>query len=293
MCHEICHFSYNDYTLYDNIKSIPNYHNKMMSAFDTQQLLHQLRSLDPFSSGPKNADGLVVLPYEDRTLLFQYLEHEQWNDAITRAKSNPEEAQAWQEKVIDKQKAIKRCLLPLHAALNLDAPRPVLLAVLEAYPGALQCQNDFGQLPLHLAMKKEVFDLELVDAFLLVYPNGCQVPDQNGHLAVSLHDKNPTKLFRSIEQRQWDNAVRQVGSYPQEAKVWTFRREDQSPKLRWTLSPLHAAIIYAAPDKVVKAILEAFPEAASKKDDEGTFILFYILFVVPTLTIYDCKSLYL
>jgi hypothetical protein len=43
----------------------------------------------------------------------------------------------------------------------------------------------------------------------------------------------------------------------------------QPPKLRWRLLPLHAAIIFKAPESIIQTLLTAFPRACCYKDDQG------------------------
>ena len=209
----------------------------------------------------------VELPYEKRSALFKALEYEDWDTALKRANSNPEEAQVWIEKTIP-EKNIRRCLLPLHAALNLNAPKNVIFAILNAYRGAVKCQDDKEFLPLHLAMKKEEHDQDVVTALLLLNLDGCMVKDSEGQIAVSVYGKNTTQLYQYIETKKWDDVLRRIQWSKQEVSKWVFRLE-KNGSLRWKLLPLHAAIIYSAPMKVIQALLDIFPEAANRKDDAG------------------------
>jgi len=81
-------------------------------------------------------------------------------------------------------------------------------------------------------------------------------------------DKDPSKLYLSIQQRKWDDATSRAEAYPEECKTWVSRFED-SGKLRWRLLPLHAAIIFKAPEGTIQALLLSYPRAAKHKDDQG------------------------
>lgn len=81
-------------------------------------------------------------------------------------------------------------------------------------------------------------------------------------------DKDPTKLYLSIQRKQWEEAISSAKSYPQESKIWVSRYEDTG-KLRWRLLPLHAAIIFKATEETVEALLFSYPRASRHKDDQG------------------------
>jgi len=81
-------------------------------------------------------------------------------------------------------------------------------------------------------------------------------------------DKNPTKLYLLIQDKKWDEAARRSSESPPEAYTWVSRRE-RDGKLRWRLLPLHAAIIFKAPERLVEALLCAYPPGAQCKDDQG------------------------
>ena len=82
------------------------------------------------------------------------------------------------------------------------------------------------------------------------------------------YDKNPTKIFLSLQKKEWDASIRRAEEDTVEARTWVSRREAQG-NLRWRLLPLHAAIIFKAPENVVEALLAAFPKGAQSKDDQG------------------------
>jgi len=112
------------------------------------------------------------------------------------------------------------------------------------------------------------------------------------------YDENPTRLFMYLQQRAWGLALPQLQSYPDEAKVWVYRKAkpekapnvkeadskalvvqhnslvvhdgNEQPKFRWKLLPLHAAIVLGAPTEIIQDIVRAYPNAAKKTDERGS-----------------------
>jgi hypothetical protein len=81
-------------------------------------------------------------------------------------------------------------------------------------------------------------------------------------------DKNPSPLYLSIQNKKWEEAISRAESCPGECKTWTSRKEDDG-KLRWRLLPLHAAVIFKAPEALIQTLLVLYPRAARLKDDQG------------------------
>lgn len=81
-------------------------------------------------------------------------------------------------------------------------------------------------------------------------------------------DKNPTVLFALLQKKEWEAAIERAGSNSDEASVWVSRKEKDG-RLRWRLLPIHAAIVFKAPENVIEALLKAFPKGAETKDDQG------------------------
>ena len=81
-------------------------------------------------------------------------------------------------------------------------------------------------------------------------------------------DKDPTALYLATQQKDWEVALARAIEAPDEASIWVSRKESNG-KLRWRLLPLHAAIIFKAPESVVEAFLSAYPKGAECKDDQG------------------------
>lgn len=84
------------------------------------------------------------------------------------------------------------------------------------------------------------------------------------------YDKNPTDLYSAIERKEWEHAVDIIHSESAEeqAATWVVRKEVNG-KLRWRLLPLHAAVMFRCPLKLVEMLLADYPAAAQSKDDQG------------------------
>lgn len=99
-------------------------------------------------------------------------------------------------------------------------------------------------------------------------------PPSQPPLSLSLlecdYDLNPSVLYQAIEAKQWSYAIDVFDKDEQEdqASTWVVRKETNG-KLRWRLLPLHAAVVFGAPLKLVELLLADFPMAAQCKDDQG------------------------
>lgn len=75
-------------------------------------------------------------------------------------------------------------------------------------------------------------------------------------------------LYKAIEKKEWENVISIADTSPDQAATWVIRKE-LSGKLRWRLLPLHAAIIFKSPEKVIEHLLASYPLGAQSKDDQG------------------------
>ncbi|KAL3821729.1 hypothetical protein ACHAXA_008465 [Cyclostephanos tholiformis] len=74
-------------------------------------------------------------------------------------------------------------------------------------------------------------------------------------------------IFKSL-RKDWESASERATAFPQEASTWVKRIETDG-KLRWRLLPLHAAIIFRAPNSTISALLSAYSQGIACKDDQG------------------------
>ena len=91
----------------------------------------------------------------------------------------------------------------------------------------------------------------------------------NSHIHQECDFESPTLVYTLIQQRDWVGAMRRLDENPAEATIWVSRKDKQTGQLRWRVLPLHAAIIFHAPDKVVRKLIEVYPQSAACKDDQG------------------------
>jgi hypothetical protein len=82
------------------------------------------------------------------------------------------------------------------------------------------------------------------------------------------YDTNATGLYELLESSSWDLARARCRSHPEEVRTWIIRK-DKSLAVRWKLLPLHAAIIFQSPNYLVSALLEHYPAAVTRIDDQG------------------------
>ena len=98
------------------------------------------------------------------------------------------------------------------------------------------------------------------------------------------YDRNPTQLYKLIENKRWDAAVVRAQSCPEEARTWVCRREKGGgggygyggqqhgqQQIRWRLLPIHATCVFRSPLSLIEALIEAYPDGAQMKDVSTSF----------------------
>jgi len=90
------------------------------------------------------------------------------------------------------------------------------------------------------------------------------------------YDVSPTKLYQAIETKEWDKALNIIEEEEKtkpkflQSEIWVFRREKmQSDVMRWRMLPLHAALFFMAPFKLIKALVDSNESALKECDDVG------------------------
>ena len=83
------------------------------------------------------------------------------------------------------------------------------------------------------------------------------------------YDTDVTALYELLESSEWEAARLRCRTHPKEVRTWIVRHDGKSSKVRWKLLPLHAAVIFQAPTSVVTTLLDQYPLAAAKRDDQG------------------------
>lgn len=123
--------------------------------------------------------------------------------------------------------------------------------------------------------------------------------DNDPYKVVLRPFSHPTKLFKTLQSRDWGAALDCLHKNPTEAKIWIYRETDfPECQLLWQLLPLHAAIALGAPAYLILELLQAYPGGAKKwdskrslpihlaasrvdKDDESERILYHLLKAFP------------
>jgi hypothetical protein len=72
-------------------------------------------------------------------------------------------------------------------------------------------------------------------------------------------------IYKVIESWSWGAVLELVQNDPSEAATQITREENHS----WKLLPIHAAIIFKAPEVIIEALLKAYPEGAIEGDNRG------------------------
>jgi len=89
-------------------------------------------------------------------------------------------------------------------------------------------------------------------------------------------DTNPTDLYTAICAGEWEKATSIVKEYPDQARTWVVRHDpEDDTAILWRFLPLHSACARQPSDSLVEALLLAYPDAASAKDDQGFLPLHY------------------
>lgn len=102
-----------------------------------------------------------------------------------------------------------------------------------------------------------------------------ETPSQNGAVPPTAdetemdYDTGASQLYRAIESRDWDTALARLEANPKEAKAWVSRKEYNSDRIRWRLLPLHATCIFRSPLALIESLVDIYPEATERKDDQG------------------------
>jgi hypothetical protein len=83
----------------------------------------------------------------------------------------------------------------------------------------------------------------------------------------------PTDLFQAIEAKQYEYAELMYNEanihFTKDCKTWVVTRGQKEDQLRFRALPLHAALVFGAPDDLVMKIYNSYPLAARGRDVRG------------------------
>lgn len=105
----------------------------------------------------------------------------------------------------------------------------------------------------------------MFESFFAYHPPSASVDAKANEVDYA---KNPTKLFKRIEGRSWESAMERIHNNSSEAQIWVLKRSFDG-SVTWRRLPLHEACIRKPTQKIVKALLSAYHNAASIQDGDG------------------------
>ena len=73
-----------------------------------------------------------------------------------------------------------------------------------------------------------------------------------------------------MQQKNWSDALRRVKKDNRDVKVWVSNGIRSPRSTTWKVLPLHTAIILGAPFELVVEIMNTYPQAAARKDINGS-----------------------
>ena len=151
----------------------------------------------------------------DDTALFKLIEAKDWQQALLRLQSHPEEASTWiyRRDPLDRRKILWR-MLPIHRACypvhiydadekklvcGIVASTAIFEELLRIYPESAEMKDDEGKLPLHQCCRNGA-PLHLIQSLLETYPNGISNLDGKGRTCFKLAaTSETTNKFRVLE----------------------------------------------------------------------------------------------
>lgn len=170
-------------------------------------------------------------------------------------------------------------MLPLHVACTVENSIELITYLIETYPKAAAKIDAVGMLPLHKACISGSHPSDTIVELLKAYPKALRTADNKAFLPqdyVSRDAGSLLKIFKRGEefweaceikkntlsnlicQKQFDTAKLRLQEKPKEARIWTVH-----PFVPYRYLALHYACILNAPTDLVKALLEAYPDALS------------------------------
>ncbi|KAL7528708.1 hypothetical protein ACHAXR_002583, partial [Thalassiosira sp. AJA248-18] len=199
-------------------------------------------------------------------------------------------------------------MLPIHLACRNGASRGVVMTLLNAHPKSINVKDKKGRTPLNLvensnSQNKDVV-IEAMQAFRISLENNSLPPVGTGLRAVSpavvansapstvassaaagspsigigkasnaiaigereVDYENRTILFRLILKKDWDGVSTRLNLFPDEASTWIVTKGFNG-NLRFL--PLHKACVLSPPPTIISSLIQAFPGAVARADQDG------------------------
>ena len=146
----------------------------------------------------------------NKTELYKFIEAKEWDEVLSRLRSNPEEAATWVVRYTENDPdAIMWRLLPLHAACypemtyvpsddktvrcGIRAKGRVIDALLQVYPKAAKKKDDKLMIPLHLACRNSA-PMNVLRSLLHAHPRGINSKDYRARTPLELVEQSKDTL---------------------------------------------------------------------------------------------------
>jgi ankyrin repeat protein len=191
-------------------------------------------------------------------------------------------------------------MLPVHLACRNGASKGVVLTLLSAFPESVHVRDRKGRTPVDLVRSSNSANKEAVLEAIKRFQRDVADPEI-GHeephstpqatssklggstpktvaSAIKKDDdaapepvlevdyEHRTVLFRLILKKEWKHAAVRAASYPEEASTWIVTKGFHG-NLRFL--PIHKACVLSPPFSLIDALLEAHPDGAKAKDQDG------------------------
>mmetsp|Transcript_7720 Transcript_7720/g.11098 ORF Transcript_7720/g.11098 Transcript_7720/m.11098 type:complete len:439 (-) Transcript_7720:71-1387(-) len=186
---------------------------KKDNAGDVVQLDSSPPSSNPPSkSGPKDE----ILYNKGATELFLHIEECDWEQAYKSFEKDSEAVKIWVKKTKSEGThtfgwGIWR-RLPIHEACRRQPPAWLISSLLSAHPESATLKNDFGQMPLHVAVECGATP-EVINLLLLSNWHAIRVEDNSGRTALQILEEgqetsvlmqDDIQVVRECLQRSYD-----------------------------------------------------------------------------------------
>mmetsp|Transcript_8709 Transcript_8709/g.12853 ORF Transcript_8709/g.12853 Transcript_8709/m.12853 type:complete len:846 (+) Transcript_8709:57-2594(+) len=149
-------------------------------------------------------------------------------------------------------------LLPIHRACELNAPEPLIQALLTAFlDGAKLKDYGNGFLPIHFACIGSASSFGIINIVLGAYEEGVMVKDALGRLPLHLACEN--------------GASKEVIEILLAANPESIEVKDKDGQF-----PIHCACQNLASEEVIQMLLRAYPNSTNIKDYKGNLAITYM-----------------
>ena len=161
-----------------------------------------LRSSGSMATATRYGDEPEVDYDSGATELYRRIEGRDWDGALARLETHPDEAKTWVSRKEANSDKIRWRLLPIHATCIFRSPLAFIEALNEVYPDGPQMKDDQGMLPLHLACRNGA-SKGVVLTLLNAYPESYKVRDRKGRSPVDLVEASQSQNVEAVS-----NAIR-------------------------------------------------------------------------------------